>query len=60
MSGDTADLIERAAKRKDALEAARLAALDGDYGPAQELARIEAAEAEKAKEVADQADVVVI
>ena len=28
MSGDTADLIERAAKRKDALEAVRLAALE--------------------------------
>ena len=58
MSGDTADLIERAAKRKDALGAARLAALDGDYGPARELARIEEAEAESAKEAADQADAI--
>ena len=56
MSGDTADLIERAAKRKDALEAARLAALDGDYGPARELARIEEAEAAEAAEAADLAD----
>ena len=53
MSGDTADLIERAAKRKDALEAARLAALDGDYGPARELARIEEAEAADAAGLAD-------
>ena len=58
MSGDTVGLLERAAKRKDALEAARLAALDGDYGPARELARIEEAEAEEAKDTADQADAI--
>ncbi len=53
MSGDTADLIERAAKRKDALGAARLAALDGDYDPARELARIEEEEAADAADLAD-------
>ena len=58
MSGDTADLIERAAKRKDALGAARLAALDGDYGPARELARIEEEEAADAADAADLADAI--
>ena len=51
MSGDTAELRERDAKRVDALKAAKMAGLAGDNGPALELAGIEdgeriAAEAE--------------
>ena len=51
----TEELIERAAKRADAMKAAKVAALLGDYGPARELAGIEEAEAMAAQADADAA-----
>ena len=51
----TEELIERQAKRADAVKAAKMAALAGDYGPARELAGIEEAEAMAAQADADAA-----
>ena len=55
MSGDTAELRERDAKRVDALKAAKMAGLAGDNGPALELAGIEDGERIAAEAEADAA-----
>ena len=55
MSGDTAELVELAAKRTDALKAAKMAGLAGDDGPALELAGIEDGERIAADAEADAA-----
>lgn len=58
LGADESGLAELAAKREEALAAAKQAALDNDLGPARELAAIEAAEIKTADRAAEQAEAI--